>query len=187
MDTLDIFKLTVEILVAPSVIALIGLIWKKIIKPVSRMAKSHDYMTENISHIKNELMTNGGSSIKDAINRIEKRQIMIDKRSKAVFYKVDSPIFEVDENGNLLWANKKFNDIRGNKNLKGIDWVVLIDEPQREYFLRELESCSEKIRELSFETISTEGENIKFSGFPYRDNNRNFGFLIYLEGVRNGF
>ena len=67
------------------------------------------------------------------------------------------------------------------KNLKGLDWVAFIDEPQRQYFLRELESCSEKIRELSFETISTEGEAIKFSGFPYRDNNRNFGFLIYLE------
>jgi hypothetical protein len=28
-----------------------------------------------------------------------------------------------------------------------------------------------------------DGKDIKFLGFPYRDNNRNFGFLIYLEGV----
>ena len=186
MNTLDIIKLIFEILVVPSTIALIGLIWKKVIKPVAKMAKGHDYMVENISHIKSELMTNGGSSIKDAINRIEKRQIMIDKRSKAVFYKVESPIFEVDEKGNLLWANKLFHDNMGTKNLKGLDWVTFIDEPQREYFLRELESCSEKLRELSFETVSTEGETIKFSGFPYRDNNRNFGFLIYLEGVKDG-
>ncbi len=182
MDNLEIIQLTFEILIVPSAIGLIGLVWKKIIKPVAKIARGHDNMVENVSHIKNELMTNGGLSIKDAINRIEKRQIMIDKRSKAVFYKVDSPIFEVDEKGNLLWANKLFHDTMGTKNLKGLDWVSYMDEPQREYFLREFESCSEKLRELNFETFSTEGKSIKYTGFPYRDNGKNFGFLIYLEG-----
>ena len=71
----------------------------------------------------------------------------------------------------------------GTKNLKGLDWVSLIDEPQRGYFLREFESCSEKLRELNFETVSTDGRDIKFLGFPYRDNDKNYGFLIYIEGV----
>jgi hypothetical protein len=69
----------------------------------------------------------------------------------------------------------------GTKNLKGLDWVSYIDEPQRENFLREFESCSEKLRELRFETISTDGKSLKFLGFPYRGDIKNYGFLIYLE------
>lgn len=184
MDTIDIIQLVLEILVVPVVIGLGGFAWKKVIKPVLKMTKGHDYIVESIKQIKGELMTNGGSSIKDAINRIERRQIMIDKRSKAVFYNVEDPMFEVDENGNVLWANRLFHELMGTKNLKGLDWVSLIDEPQRGYFLREFESCSERLRELNFETVSTDGKDIKFLGFPYRDNNdKNYGFLIFIEGA----
>jgi len=183
MDTIEIIKLIFEILILPTGLWLISFIWKRVIKPVAKMVKGHDYLTESIKQIKGELTTNGGSSIKDAINRIESRQIMIDKRTKAIFYNEKDAIFEVDASGNILWANKRFHDILGCKNIKGLDWVSYIDELHRDYFLRELESCSEKLRELKFETKNMDGKDIKFLGFPYRDNNRNFGFLIYLEGV----
>lgn len=155
--------------------------WKYIVKPTIRLYKGQQHLLDSVDDIKKELTTNGGSSIKDTVNRIDRRQVMLDKRSKAIFYNIEQAILEVDENGNILWANERFHNIMGTKNLKGLDWVSYIDEPQREYFLREFESCSEKLRELRFETISTEGNKIKFSGFPYRDNDRNFGFLIYLE------
>ena len=155
--------------------------WKFLVRPTIKLYRGQDHLLSSVDDIKKELTTNGGSSIKDTINRIDRRQVMIDKRSKAIFYNIEKAILEVDENGNILWANQKFHEIMGTKNLKGLDWVSYIDEPQRESFLKELESCSEKLRELKFETISTDGGEIKFSGFPYRDNDRNFGFLIYLE------
>lgn len=154
-----------------------------IIKPTINLYKIQNVLLNTIDEIKKEVTPNGGSSIKDSINRIEKRQIMIDKRSKAVFFTFSDPIFEVDELGNILWANQAFHTAMGTKNLKGLDWVSFIDEPHRDHFLRELESCSERLREFKFETTSTEGNNVKFSGYPYRDNDKNFGFLIYLEGV----
>ena len=154
-----------------------------VILPTIRLYKNQNKLLKLVDEIKKEVTPNGGSSIKDSINRIEKRQIMIDKRSKAVFYTFKDPIFEVDERGNILWANQAFHTAMGTKNLKGLDWVSFIDELHREHFLRELESCSDRLRELKFETTSTEGKNIKFSGYPYRDNDKNFGFLIYLEGV----
>jgi len=156
--------------------------WKYIIKPTIRLYRSQQGILESVEDIKKELTTNGGSSIKDTVNRIDRRQIMLDKRSKAIFYNIEKAILEVDEKGSILWANEQFHKVMGTKNLKGLDWVSHIDEPQRENFLREFESCSEKLRELRFETISTEGNKIKYTGFPYRDNDRNFGFLIYLEG-----
>jgi len=155
--------------------------WKYIIKPTIRLYKSQQGLVDSVEDIKKELTTNGGSSIKDTVNRIDRRQIMLDKRSKAIFYNIEQAILEVDENGNILWANELFHKMMGTKNLKGLDWVSHIDEPQRENFLREFESCSEKLRELRFETISTDGKSLKFLGFPYRGDSKNYGFLIYLE------
>ena len=155
--------------------------WKFIVKPTIKLYKSQQGLVDSVEDIKKELTTNGGSSIKDTVNRIDRRQIMIDKRSKAIFYNIEQAILEVDENGNILWANELFHKMMGTKNLKGLDWVSYIDEPQRENFLREFESCSEKLRELRFETISTDGKSLKFLGFPYRGDIKNYGFLIYLE------
>ena len=155
--------------------------WKYIIKPTIRLYKSQQCLIDTVDDIKKELTTNGGSSKKDIVNRIDRRKVMIDKRSKAIFYNADKAILEVDEKGNILWANELFHKMMGTKNLKGLDWVSHIDEPQRENFLREFESCSEKLRELRFETISTEGKSLKFLGFPYRGDDKNYGFLIYLE------
>ena len=156
--------------------------WKYIIKPTIRLYRNQQTLVSSVEDIKKELTTNGGSSIKDTVNRIDRRQIMLDKRSKAIFYNIEKAILEVDESGKILWANEEFHNMMGTKNLNGLDWVSYIDEPQRENFLREFESCSEKLRELKFETVSTEGKKLKYTGFPYRDNDRNFGFLIYLEG-----
>jgi PAS domain-containing protein len=161
---------------------LIPFLYTFVIKPAATIYRSHAILVKSIEEIKKELATNGGSSIKDTVNRIDRRQVMIDKRSKAIFYNIEKAILEVDEKGNILWANELFHKMMGTKNLKGLDWVSHIDEPQREYFLREFESCSEKLRELRFETISTEGKKIKYTGFPYRGEGKNFGFLIYLEG-----
>ena len=122
--------------------------WKFLVKPTMKLYKNQQILVSSVEDIKKELTTNGGSSIKDTVNRIDRRQIMLDKRSKAIFYNVEKAILEVDEKGNILWANEMFHKRMGTKNLKGLDWVSYIDEPQRENFLREFESCSEKLREL---------------------------------------
>ena len=180
INHLDVFGIVIGALGA--VYAIIHGSIRCIIKPSVKFYKNNEQLMESVQDIKKELTTNGGSSIKDTVNRIDRRQVMLDKRSKAIFYNIEKAILEVDESGNILWANEQFHNVMGTKNLKGLDWVSYIDEPQRENFLREFESCSEKLRELKFETVSTEGKKIKYTGFPYRDNNKNFGFLIYLEG-----
>lgn len=181
IEHLDTFGIILTAITA--IVSILVAIYNYVIKPFIRLYKSHFVLMKTIEDIKKEVTPNGGSSIKDVINRIEKRQIMIDKRTKAIFYNLDNSIFEVDQNGNILWANRTFHEAMGTKNLKGLDWVSIIDESERESFLREIESCSKTVRELKFETKSTDGKLIKFSGFPYRDNGRNFGFLVYLEGV----
>ena len=80
-----------------AVLTLLGVVipltWKYIIKPFIKLYKSHFILMNSVDEIKKELTPNGGSSIKDVINRIEERQIMIDKRSKAIFYNYEAPYF----------------------------------------------------------------------------------------------
>jgi len=175
-------RITIVFSAIAAVISITIGVYNFVIKPAIRLYKSHFVLMSIVDDIKKEVTPNGGSSIKDIINRIDRRQVMIDKRSKAIFYNVDDAILEVDENGNILWANQKFHDTIGSKNVSGLDWVSHIDESQRGNFLRELESCSEKLRELRFETTSMEGKKIIFLGFPYRDGDKNYGFLIYIKG-----
>lgn len=167
------------------------LVWfyKKTIRPAVRYInkltacmEDHKELIKNVSLIKKEITPNGGSSLKDAINRIEKRQLIIDERSKAVFYGKDKPIFEIDNHGNIQWANKQFHKMMGHKNLSGLDWVSFIDEPERKDFLSELESCAKTGRELNYEVRTHDQETVVAYGFPFKDkkNNINYGFLVYI-------
>lgn len=178
--TIEIFGIIIS--VVGGGFGLFAWVLKRIIRPTIELYRSQKQLVQQVGIIKKEVTPNGGSSIKDIINKIDRRQVMIDKRSKAIFYNVEDAILEVDEKGYILWANRKFHDLMGSKNIKGLDWVSYIDEPQRANFLTELESCSQKVRELKFETNSTDGQKIMFLGFPYRDNDKNYGFLIYLKG-----
>lgn len=165
-----------------TIVSFCGWLYKKIYLPWKRIFDSHDNLLENIDTIKQEVTPNGGASIKDCINRIETRQLIIDERSKAVFFNYNEPIFEVDNNGNIMWANSMFHKLMGNKNLQGMDWVNIIDEPLRKEFLDEIKSCGSTGRELSVKTRSIKDKNITFNGFPYRcvKDSQNYGFLIYL-------
>lgn len=154
----------------------------RFVKKVSGVVEDHNRLANNIDIIKKEITPNGGASLKDQITRIEKRQLVIDERSKAVFYNNDQIIFEIDNQGNIQWGNKAFHKMVGNKNVKGLDWVSLIDEPERQGFLSELSSCCDTGRELNFEVHTTEEKEVIMYGFPFKDEKSdvNYGFLIYI-------
>lgn len=157
-------------------------VWRKLIVPAQKFIEDHEEVKESINTIKAEVVTNGGSSIKDAIGRIEERQKVLDQRSKASLHYHDEALFETDEHGNLVWANERFQKIMGDKyKVDTWDWVTFIEEPKRENFLREFASCLEMSRKLDTETTSHSSETVKFVGYPYKiKENVHKGFLIHL-------
>lgn len=157
-------------------------VWKKLIVPAQKFIEDHEEVKESINTIKAEVVTNGGSSIKDAIGRIEERQKVLDQRSKASLHYHDEALFETDEHGNLIWGNERFQKILADKyNIDSWDWITFIEEPKRENFLREFASCLEMSRKLDTETTSYEGKIVRFVGYPYKiKENLHKGFLIHL-------
>lgn len=171
-----------------SFVAFIRWCYLKIINPLIKIMESHEVVVKNVETIKKEVVLNSGSSLKDAVydlrkmcQRMENRQIIIDNRSKAVLCSLIEPVFETDARGNLVWANESFYKKMGKSDLNGLDWIAYIEESCREDFINEFRSCLKTNRELKFTTVSTDGTNVTFLGFPYREENRsNQGFLIHL-------
>lgn len=165
-------------------------LWK-VFKASKVFLTDHEELKEAIQVIRSEVTPNGGSSLKDVVNklkitcdRIEIRQKLLDQRSKAALHYQTKPLFETDRSGNLTWCNEAFRDLAeiNEGDCKDSDWIALIDEEERENFLKELESCLKMCRKLDITTVSVNGSTIHFMGYPYRiGKGLHEGFLIHLK------
>ena len=91
---------------------LFAFVWRKLIKPANSFLKDHEKIKASIQTIKEEVVTNGGRSLKDAViqlkrtcDRIETRQKVINQRSKASLHYQNEALFETDKDGKLIWIN----------------------------------------------------------------------------------
>lgn len=107
--------------------------------------------------IKKELSPNSGTSMKDVINnlaismkKVEKTTASIAEQSQRaevrqqyLFSTSDSPIFETDNEGHYLFANKAFQKLIGRnmEELKGFGWLNIIHPDDRNKVKTELESA----------------------------------------------
>jgi len=170
---------------------LLFFIWRRLVRPTQKFLEEQEGIKVSIETIRQEVVTNGGVSIKDVVNslkttceRIEDRQQVLDQRSKASLHYHDHALFETNREGRLIWNNDKFQKAVGEglQIMEGYDWITLIDEPEREAFLKEFSSCLSMSRRLDIETISTKGESIRFVGYPYKiTDHTHLGFLIHLS------
>ena len=170
---------------------LVLFIWRRLIKPTQQFLEDQEDVKASIETIRQEVVTNGGLSIKDVVNslkttceRIEDRQQVLDQRSKASLHYPDHALFETNREGRLIWNNDKFQKAVGEglQIMEGYDWIALIDEPEREAFLKEFSSCLSMSRRLDIETTSVKGESIKLVGYPYKlTDDTHLGFLIHLS------
>jgi hypothetical protein len=168
-------------------IAVLGVLYKTFTF-VRKFQNCQEEVKESIKIIKAEVTPNGGSSLKDTVNklsktcdRIEIRQKILDQRSKASLHYNEEALFETDKHGRLTWCNEKFQEITFDNGdiLDGLDWISIIDDSMRDKFLTEFTSCLKMCRKLDIETLSACGRPIRFVGFPYRvTKTTHDGFLI---------
>lgn len=171
-------------------------LWR-IFKVSNVFLNDHELLKTSIKKIESEVTPNGGKSLKDVVNqlktaseRIERRQQVLDQRSKATLHYSDRALFETDVNGRLTWSNEAFiNFTRDNGSVKeGFDWITVIDDEERGSFLKEFESCLDMCRKIDIEAVSVHGRDIHFVGYPYRvGEGVHDGFLIHLyQENKNG-
>jgi len=83
--------------------------------------------------IKKEFTTNGGSSIKDAIKRIESSLDIMNSKYRTILALDERAIWETDANGNYIWVNDTYIRETGFSMdfLKDDGWLSMIDENER--------------------------------------------------------
>lgn len=164
--------------------------WKKLVKPAIKFLDDQDDIKKSIETIKGEVTLNGGGSMKDAVNclkstceNIERSQKVLDQRSKASLHYHDRALFEVDSFGRMKWFNDKFEILTKDDDTprEGFDWVNIVDESEREEFVKEVTSCLEMCRKIDIVTKSIKDDTIHFLGYPYRITDKDHeGFLIHI-------
>lgn len=115
-----------------------------------------------LREIYQEVVPNGGTSLRDAINRIEGRQVVADQRHQAVVSLTDIAMFESDAGGRCVWANraylrmvdKSLNDIQGN------GWVNIVHPMDRDRVFEEWQKAVVQNREfgMRYRVVCSEGE-----------------------------
>lgn len=168
-------------------------LWK-IFKQTKKFLDEQQKIKDCLTTIQKEVTPNSGSSMKDTINtlklgidRIEKRQKVIDQRTKAGLHYKTQPLFEIDAHGNILWYNEAFKRLtEENGQMEGRDWFAIVEENFRPAFIDEVNSCLRMGRKIDIDTVSQHGRFIHFIGYPYKiDKNNHEGFLIHLyQGER---
>lgn len=121
-------------LFSPILLAILGFIHKKLVAPSWRSLKRALHAIEKIEIIYKELYANGGSSLRDAVNRIERSQDLIENRSKSIIMTSKNGVFETNANGGLIWANKAFVAMasRQLESLAGLGWITSLVEDDHE-------------------------------------------------------
>lgn len=171
-----------------SLMTFLGAVWVKVLKPAMKFIDKHDDVVESINTIEQELTCNGGASLKDAVVslnrtcvRIEDKQTVMEQRTKASLHYSKTPLFETDAKGRLVWSNASFRQLTGQSDIKGYDWITYIHEDERQEFLKEFNSCLNMSRKFSKEVDTSDGRNVRMTGYPYKLNdNKQGGFLISL-------
>lgn len=119
---------------------------------------------KTLNYIMAELKPNSGSSLRDAINRIENKVATIDLAQKA-YMDVDSPIpiFQTDFEGNLVWVNKAYLKLvsRPMNEVLGTGWELIIPQEERSRIREEWYRAIKEHRvfEYCYDLINSETEN----------------------------
>jgi PAS domain-containing protein len=164
--------------------------WRKLIVPVNKLFFSNEELIKTIQQIKLEVVTNGGKSIKDTVNglkktceNIEKRQRVIDQRTRASLHYLDAGLFETDKTGKLTWTNEAFYKITGQTqtDMEGYDWLSFIHEEDRDRVIQEFLSCLDMSRKFYVETKTVKSQAVILSGYAYKlGGDQNGGYLINI-------
>jgi PAS domain S-box-containing protein len=104
----------------------------------------------DIRNLIHELKPNGGTSLRDAVNRIENRQIVFEQRQRAVLTDANVGVFETDESGEFVWVNRRLCRImnRTPDELLGSAWLDAVIAPQRDSIEKAWETAVEDGREF---------------------------------------
>ena len=123
------------------------LFWKKGIRPAIMQIQYFQEVLGKLDKVIAELVPNGGSSLRDAVNRIESRQIVSESRAKALLLDSDIGMWESNEEGHCTWWNRTLEHMHG-REPAGMNWIASVAPEERESVVTEWQEAVRLKREF---------------------------------------
>lgn len=129
-------------------------------------------VAKQLDFIVTELHPNGGTSIRDSLNRIEVRQVLHDQRQRALMSDMAIGVFETDEEGLCVWANRKYLRMTGRTFLEvsGSGWTNILAPEDRDRVVKAWADAIDEEREFEDEyyIVTPEGVRTRVRAQSYK-------------------
>jgi PAS domain S-box-containing protein len=104
-----------------------NLVWDVLTKTnekFEKIDKNIEEVSQQVKRVHKEVIPNSGSSMRDSINRIEERVMVMGARQDAMTELSDDVWWEADAKGHVTVVNKKFTELvgRDEKEILGANW-----------------------------------------------------------------
>jgi PAS domain S-box-containing protein len=155
-------------------------------------------LAKKVERIFDEVMPNGGNSIKDMLTRVDKRCERLEdavamkaQRVRALLTDSTDGVFELDASGNLRWANRTLCRLLGRQTEELLDrgWEQCVAPPEREQVIEEWDRHVEVGRELfmniHFQHIAGDRVFLQVHSYPMRNEAtmKLIGFFAYCRPI----
>lgn len=143
---MDIYLIAKVIGALGTIIGALAAIWKYALKPMKEWFTKTNKLWETIAA---EFRPNGGGSMKDALNRIETRQLVEVQVRKALNNDTLFGIWESDEKGKCTYVNRTYQRIVGLSpdDLLGWGWINIVHTDDRAKLAQDWEQTLKQERE----------------------------------------
>lgn len=108
---------------------------------------------ESVKLVNTELKPNHGSSIKDAISRIDNKVHILEAKNRAYFSHMQVPIVEFNENGHLIWMNRAGHNLfqKDMSELVNFGWLSSLSKKDRDIVEDEIIDAVRQERSFSIQ------------------------------------
>lgn len=122
----------------------------EILSQLQDMRKKQEEVETGQKIILGQLKPNGGSSLADAVRRIEANLHLVNARQLALVDDVSHGICETDHDGNIVWVNRRLCRITGRmpSEMMGKGWINILSPEDREKVGQDWEQAIAEEREF---------------------------------------
>ena len=124
-----------------------------------------------IERVYSELTSNGGTSVKDSVKRIEDNVVVLMNKHRIIVDDYHTGILETDAKGNITWANATFLEMtsRDLREILGNGWINTVCAEDRERVYRTWHDAFTQQRpfEGAFRMVRPDGKILEVKGFAY--------------------
>lgn len=143
---MDIYLVAKVIGALGTIVGACAALWKYVLKPIKDWFTNTNKLWETIAA---EFRPNGGGSMKDALNRIETRQLIEVQVRKALNNDAIYGIWESDAEGKCTYVNRTYQRIVGlnHDDLLGWGWINIVHTDDRAKLAQDWEQTLKQERE----------------------------------------